>query len=75
MSHVSAVHIFAYSVFYFLTKLGVDEFVSTLLSFTYIVMMIVTFWLLTGTIAFFAAFLFIRMIYSVAKIDQANLSW
>lgn len=44
----SAIYVFAYSVFYFYTKLDIDEFVPTLLYFTYTTMMVVTFWLLTG---------------------------
>jgi len=65
----SAIYVFAYSVFYFYTKLDIDEFVPTLLYFTYTTMMVVTFWLLTGTIGFYAAFFFIRKIYAAVKID------
>jgi transmembrane 9 superfamily protein 2/4 len=65
----SAIYVFAYSIFYFYTKLDIDEFVPTLLYFTYTIMMCVTFWLLTGTIGFYAAFFFIRKIYSAVKID------
>merc|ERR1712179_608358 len=59
----SAVYVAAYSVFYFVTKLEIDEFVPTLLYFSYTVIMVVTFWLLTGTIGFYAAYTFIRKIY------------
>jgi hypothetical protein len=31
--------------------------------------MVITFWLLTGTIGFFAAYGFIRKIYGAVKID------
>ena len=65
----SAVYVLAYSVFYFYTKLDIDEFVPPLLYFTYTLMMVVTFWLLTGTIGFYAAFFFIRKIYAAVKID------
>ncbi|TRY63474.1 hypothetical protein TCAL_02093 [Tigriopus californicus] len=65
----SAVYVFAYSIFYFYTKLDIDEFVPTLLYFTYTIIMVVTFWLLTGTIGFYAAFFFIRKIYGAVKID------
>lgn len=65
----SAIYVMAYSVFYFYTKLDIDEFVPTLLYFTYTLMMVVTFWLLTGTIGFYAAFFFIRKIYAAVKID------
>ena len=74
----------AYSVFYFATKLEIDEFVPTLLYFSYTVriqlenigidtifqvIMVATFWLLTGTIGFYAAYTFIRKIYGAVKID------
>eukprot|EP00096_Caligus_rogercresseyi_P004465 TRINITY_DN1873_c0_g1_i1.p1 TRINITY_DN1873_c0_g1~~TRINITY_DN1873_c0_g1_i1.p1 ORF type:complete len:628 (-),score=180.25 TRINITY_DN1873_c0_g1_i1:314-2197(-) len=65
----SAVYVFAYSVFYFYTKLDIDDFVPTLLYFTYTLILVITFWLLTGTIGFYAAFFFIRKIYSAVKID------
>lgn len=65
----SAIYIFAYSIFYFVTKLEITAFVSTLLYFGYTLLMVVTFWLLTGTIGFYAAYWFIRKIYSAIKID------
>ncbi|KAL4235797.1 Transmembrane 9 superfamily member 4 [Mactra antiquata] len=65
----SAVYIFAYSVFYFITKLEITAFVSTLLYFGYTLLMVITFWLLTGTIGFYASYWFIRKIYSAIKID------
>jgi len=65
----SAVYVAAYSVFYFLTKLEIDEFVPTLLYFSYTIIMVITFWLLTGTIGFFSAYFFIRKIYAAVKID------
>ncbi|XP_059471413.1 transmembrane 9 superfamily member 4 [Neocloeon triangulifer] len=65
----SAVYVFAYSVFYFATKLEISEFIPTLLYFGYTGIMVLTFWLLTGTIGFFAAYAFIRKIYGAVKID------
>lgn len=65
----SAVYVFAYSVFYFVTKLEITEFIPTLLYFGYTGIMVLTFWLLTGTIGFFAAYAFIRKIYAAVKID------
>jgi len=65
----SAVYVAAYSIFYFITKLEIDEFVPTLLYFSYTIIMVVTFWLLTGTIGFYAAYTFIRKIYAAVKID------
>ncbi|XP_074110654.1 transmembrane 9 superfamily protein member 4 [Cotesia typhae] len=65
----SAVYVFAYSVFYFMTKLEITELVPTLMYFGYTGLMVLTFWLLTGTIGFFAAYAFIRKIYAAVKID------
>jgi len=65
----SAVYVAAYSIFYFFTKLEIDEFVPTLLYFSYTTIMVITFWLLTGTIGFYAAYAFIRKIYAAVKID------
>merc|ERR1719225_43907 len=65
----SAVYVALYSVFYFFTKLEIDEFVPTLLYFSYTLIMVVTFWLLTGTIGFYAAYFFIKKIYAAVKID------
>jgi hypothetical protein len=40
----SAVYVAAYSLFYFMTKLEIDEFVPTLLYFSYTLIMVITFW-------------------------------
>jgi hypothetical protein len=40
-----------------------------LLYFSYSAIIVVTFWILTGTIGFYAAYLFIRKIYAQIKID------
>jgi len=65
----SAIYIMAYSLFYFVTKLEITEFIPTLLYVGYTTLMVLTFWLLTGTIGFFAAYAFIRKIYGAVKID------
>lgn len=65
----SAIYVAAYSLFYFVTKLEITEFIPTLLYFSYTGLMVLTFWLLTGTIGFFAAYAFIRKIYAAVKID------
>ena len=66
----SAFYVFLYSVFYFYTKLEITHFVPTLLYFCYTFVLVLTFWVLTGTIGFYAAYIFIRKIYSQIKIDQ-----
>ncbi|ESN98735.1 hypothetical protein HELRODRAFT_66664 [Helobdella robusta] len=65
----SAVYVFIYSIFYFVTKLEITEFIPTLLYFGYTALMVLTFWLLTGTIGFYASYFFIRKIYAAIKID------
>ncbi|XP_066955756.1 transmembrane 9 superfamily member 4 [Macrobrachium rosenbergii] len=65
----SAVYVAAYSIFYLSTKLEITEFVPLLLYFGYTAIMVATFWLLTGTIGFYAAYLFIKKIYGAVKID------
>lgn len=65
----SAVYILFYSVFYFFTKLSITEFIPTLLYMSYTALMVLTFWLLTGSIGFFATYAFMRRIYGAVKID------
>lgn len=65
----SALYVFAYAVFYFATKLEITEFIPTLLYFGYTFIMVLTFWLLTGTIGFYAAYFFLCKIYAAVKID------
>lgn len=65
----SAIYVFAYAVFYFVTQLEITEFTPTLLYFGYTALMCFTFWLLTGTIGFYAAHFFVRRIYAAVKID------
>uniref|UniRef100_A0A3P8NY85 Transmembrane 9 superfamily member n=1 Tax=Astatotilapia calliptera TaxID=8154 RepID=A0A3P8NY85_ASTCA len=44
-------------------------FIPSLLYFGYTALMVLSFWLLTGTIGFYAAYMFIRKIYAAVKID------
>ena len=50
-------------------QLEITEFIPTLLYFGYTGLMVFSFWLLTGTIGFYAAYFFIRKIYAAIKID------
>ncbi|KAH7722530.1 Endosomal P24A protein precursor [Aphelenchoides avenae] len=65
----SALYVMAYSVFYYYTKLNIIGFVPTLLYFSYSFLIALTFWMLTGTIGFYAAYFFLRRIYGAVKID------
>lgn len=65
----SAFYVLVYAVFYFVNKLDIVEFIPSLLYFGYTTLMVLSFWLLTGTIGFYAAYVFIRKIYAAVKID------
>ncbi|KAI2649868.1 Transmembrane 9 superfamily member 4 [Labeo rohita] len=65
----SAFYVLIYAVFYFVNKLDIVEFIPSLLYFGYTTLMVLSFWLLTGTIGFYAAYVFIRKIYAAVKID------
>jgi len=68
-SGFTAVYLFGYCVHYFLTKLDIEGAASTFLYLGYTSIMVFLFFLLTGTIGFFACFWFTRKIYSVVKVD------
>ncbi|CAK7356852.1 unnamed protein product [Dovyalis caffra] len=65
----SALYLFLYSIFYFFTKLEITKFVSGVLYFGYMIIISYAFFVLTGTIGFYACFWFVRKIYSSVKID------
>jgi len=65
----AAVYMFLYSAFYFFTKLQVSYFISGLLYFGYIFILSFAFFVLTGTIGFYACLFFVRKIYSYIKVD------
>lgn len=68
-SGFTAFYLFVYCIHYFLTKLTITGTISTLLYFGYTLIMVFLFFLLTGTVGFFACFWFVRKIYSVVKVD------
>ncbi|KAG1363717.1 transmembrane 9 superfamily member 9 [Cocos nucifera] len=65
----SALYLFLYAAFYFFTKLEITKPVSGILYFGYMLIASYAFFVLTGTIGFYACFWFTRMIYSSVKID------
>lgn len=73
----SAVWIFAYSVWYYMFKLHITGFVSSLLFFVYTFIACCVYGLLTGTIGFLSAYAFVRRIYRyvfrVSILDQLHL--
>ncbi|KAK5896869.1 hypothetical protein CesoFtcFv8_009987 [Champsocephalus esox] len=68
-SGFTAVYLFIYSVHYFFSKLQIVGAASTFLYFGYTLIMVLIFFLFTGTIGFFACFWFVNKIYSVVKVD------
>ncbi|XP_031558283.1 transmembrane 9 superfamily member 4-like [Actinia tenebrosa] len=69
MSGSCSFYVFLYAVFYFVTKLQIVDFIPALLYFGYTLIMVFSFWLLTGTIGFYSTYFFVRHIYSAVKID------
>ncbi|KAF8407271.1 hypothetical protein HHK36_006398 [Tetracentron sinense] len=65
----SALYLFLYAAFYFFTKLEITKPVSGVLYFGYMLIASYAFFVLTGTIGFYACFWFTRLIYSSVKID------
>ncbi|EXC11823.1 Transmembrane 9 superfamily member 4 [Morus notabilis] len=65
----SALYLFLYAAFYFFTKLDIKKPVSGALYFGYMLIGSYAFFVLTGTIGFYACFWFTRLIYSSVKID------
>eukprot|EP00246_Nothoceros_aenigmaticus_P011426 TRINITY_DN3106_c0_g1_i2.p1 TRINITY_DN3106_c0_g1~~TRINITY_DN3106_c0_g1_i2.p1 ORF type:complete len:609 (+),score=104.45 TRINITY_DN3106_c0_g1_i2:83-1909(+) len=65
----SALYLFLYATFYFFTKLDITKVVSGILYFGYMVIMSYSFFVLTGTIGFYACYWFVRTIYASVKID------
>ncbi|EER88736.1 hypothetical protein BDA96_10G273800 [Sorghum bicolor] len=65
----SALYLFLYATFYFFTKLQITKAVSGVLYFGYMLIASYAFFVLTGTIGFYACFWFTRLIYSSVKID------
>ncbi|XP_065849339.1 transmembrane 9 superfamily member 8 [Euphorbia lathyris] len=65
----SALYLFLYATFYFFTKLEITKLVSGVLYFGYMLIASYAFFVLTGTIGFYACLWFTRLIYSSVKID------
>jgi len=69
MGGSSAGYMFIYSIFYFCTKLEITTFVSTMLYFGYMGIAALIFFLLTGTIGFYACYFFVWKIFGAIKVD------
>lgn len=65
----SAGYLFLYSVWYYISKLNTQGFIPTVLYFSYMSMITVTFFMITGSIGFFSCLWFVRTIYGAIKVD------
>jgi transmembrane 9 superfamily member 2/4 len=68
----STLYLFAYAIFYFFNKLEITKLVSCILYFGYMMIISYTFFVLIGTIGFYACFWFVRKIYASVKIYRLN---
>lgn len=68
-SGFTAFYFFLYSIYYFSTKLEISDGTSTFLYFGYTSMITFILFLFTGTIGFLSCFWFVRIIYSVIKVE------
>ncbi|KAH3809749.1 transmembrane 9 superfamily member 2-like [Dreissena polymorpha] len=68
-SGFTSVYFFIYCIHYYVSKLELVGLASTILYFGYMLIVVFLFFLLTGTIGFFACFWFVSKIYSVVKVD------
>ncbi|XP_031739534.1 transmembrane 9 superfamily member 9 isoform X2 [Cucumis sativus] len=64
-----AIYLFLYSISYFSKSLEITKLISMLLYIGYMLVASYAFFVLTGTIGFFACFWFTRVIYSSVKFD------
>ena len=65
----SAGYMFAYSIFYFFTKLEITKPVSAVIYFSNMWVTALLFFLLTGTIGFYSCYWFVFKIFSSIKVD------
>jgi len=65
----SSVYLILYSIWYYNSKLHISGFMNTILYFSYMGMIALTFFLLTGSVGFFACLWFVKKIYGAIKVD------
>ncbi|KAH3809730.1 hypothetical protein DPMN_138106 [Dreissena polymorpha] len=68
-SGFTSVYFFIYCIHYYVSKLELVGLASPILYFGYMLIVVFLFFLLTGSIGFFACFWFVSKIYSVVKVD------
>lgn len=65
----SGAYLFLYSVWYYFSKLEIEGMVPTVLYFAYMMMVSLTFFIVTGSIGFLSCLWFVRKIYGAIKVD------
>jgi len=68
-SGCSGLYLFMYSIVYMMTKMVMTRGVSVMLYVGYMLIASYAFFLLTGTVGFFACFTFVRIIYAAVKVE------
>ncbi|XP_793969.4 transmembrane 9 superfamily member 2 [Strongylocentrotus purpuratus] len=68
-SGFTAIYFFIYCIHYFASKLTLHGWASTVLYFGYTIIMVILFFLFSGTMGFFACFWFVTKIYGSVKVD------
>jgi len=68
-SGASALYFVLYSIFYFFTKLAITKVIPILMYFAYTMIFASFFFVLTGSIGFYSALLFVTVIYESVKVD------
>eukprot|EP01135_Chromosphaera_perkinsii_P005568 Nk52_evm117s352 gene=Nk52_evmTU117s352 len=69
MAGGSALYVLLFAFFYFVNQLEISGFVPTAVYFFQTFNYVFTFWLLSGTVGFYATFFFMVKIYSAVKVD------
>jgi len=65
----SAAYLMLYSIWYYISKMNSTGFVPTVLYFSYMSIVALTFFIITGSIGFFSCLWFVRTIYGAIKVD------
>ncbi|KNC99317.1 uncharacterized protein SPPG_05567 [Spizellomyces punctatus DAOM BR117] len=65
----SGYYVFLYSIIYYIQRLTIDNFPSAVLYFGWSLVMSLLFSILTGTVGYFAALVFVRKIFASIKVD------
>jgi transmembrane 9 superfamily protein 2/4 len=65
----SALYVFLFSLFYYYSQLELDGWIPNMVYFGNVFLLSFAFFLVTGTIGYFASFWFVNKIYSSIKID------